>query len=81
VGLKNSVTETAELEPWFDWNLNEECFQYDECELLLPFIRAGKPVLQVEYATPVGAFCDQARALGFSSMRKRLDLDAWRQPC
>ena len=81
VGLKNSVTETAELEPYFDWNLNEECFEFDECELLLPFIRAGKTVLQVEYATETSAFCAAARQLGFSSMKKNLDLDAFRAPC
>jgi hypothetical protein len=81
VGLKNSITETAELEPYFDWALNEECFQYDECELLQPFIDAGKAVLQVEYALDTARFCPAARQLGFASMRKRLDLDAWRQPC
>lgn len=81
VGLKNSVTETAELEPYFDWNLNEECFQYQECELLEPFTRAGKAVLQVEYATDPRDFCPQARALGFASMRKNLELDAARMAC
>lgn len=81
VGLKNSIGETVELEPYFDWALNEECFQYDECDLLKPFIDAGKAVLQVEYLLEVDHFCDEARALGFSSMRKRLDLDAWREPC
>lgn len=80
-GLKNSITEIAELEPYFDWALNEECFQYDECELLQPFIAAGKAVLQVEYALDTARFCPAARQLGFASMKKRLDLDAWRQPC
>ena len=81
VGLKNSVTETAELEPYFDWNLNEECFQYQECELLEPFTRAGKAVLQVEYATDPRDFCPRASALGFASMRKNLELDAARMAC
>lgn len=81
VGLKNSITETAELEPYFDWALNEECFQYNECDLLQPFLDAGKAVLQVEYALDTAEFCPQAKALGFSSMRKRLLLDAWREPC
>jgi hypothetical protein len=76
VGLKNSVGETAVLEPYFDWNLNEECFQYNECQLLAPFTKAGKAVLQVEYATVPATFCPTARALGFSSMKKDLNLDA-----
>lgn len=58
----------------------QEC-QYDECELLQPFIAAGKAVLQVEYARDTARFCPAARQLGFASMKKRLDLDAWRQPC
>lgn len=81
VGLKNSITETAELEPHFDWALNEECFRYDECELLRPFLDAGKAVLQVEYALDTSEFCPSARTHGFASMRKRLRLDAWRDPC
>jgi hypothetical protein len=76
VGLKNSVGETAELEPYFDWNLNEECFQFNECDRLAPFLRAGKAVLQVEYASDPAVFCAQARALGLSSMKKHLNLDA-----
>lgn len=81
VGLKNSIGETAELEPFFDWALNEECFQYKECDQLAPFTRAGKTVLQVEYKTDPASFCPQARALGFASMRKNLNLDAARTPC
>ena len=81
VGLKNSIGETAVLEPHFDWALNEECFQYNECGLLSPFTKAGKPVLQVEYKTDPSLFCPRARELGFSSMKKNLDLDAPRTPC
>jgi hypothetical protein len=38
-------------------------------------------VFVVEYELETGAFCERARSLGFMAMRKRLDLDAWRQPC
>ncbi len=37
------------LLPYFDGALNEECFAYDECEALTPFIEAKKPVFQAEY--------------------------------
>lgn len=79
IALKNDVDQTAALEPAFDFAINEQCFEYDECASLDPFVRAGKAVLQVEYSLPLNAFC--GHAAGFSSMRKHLELDARRQPC
>jgi hypothetical protein len=80
-GLKNDLDQVAALEPDFDWALDEQCYQYRECDALRPFARAGKAVLIAEYETAPAAFCAQARAAGYSAIRKRLDLDAWRQPC
>nr|KAG5714273.1 hypothetical protein BaRGS_018490 [Batillaria attramentaria] len=31
VGLKNAVDLLNDLEPYFDWALNEECLDYNEC--------------------------------------------------
>ena len=81
IGLKNDMDQIPDLLPYFDWALNEECFEYEECETLLPFIEVGKAVFNVEYSLDTSQFCDKATALGFSSMRKNLDLDAWREPC
>ncbi|MFD7613983.1 endo alpha-1,4 polygalactosaminidase [Streptomyces sp. NPDC059828] len=81
VGLKNDLPQIPELVRDFDFAVNEECAQYEECALLTPFIKAGKAVFHVEYALSTGEFCAQARRLGLSSMRKRLNLDPWRQPC
>ena len=81
IGLKNDLAQAAELEPQFDWALNEQCFQYDECDRLTPFVRAGKAVFTVEYELDTAAFCPEARQRGFMSMRKRLSLDASREPC
>jgi hypothetical protein len=81
VGLKNDVEQAAALAPAFDFAVNEECAKYHECERLRVFVGAGKPVFHVEYDLATGQFCPAVRALGFSSMRKRLELDAWRQPC
>ena len=82
VGMKNGIeTVDGETAAAFDWALNEECFQYDECELMQPFLSAGKAVFQVEYKLATGSFCTEANRLGFSSMRKRLALDAWREAC
>jgi hypothetical protein len=81
VGLKNDLDQVAALEPDFDWALDEQCFQYRECDALQPFARAGKAVLIAEYETEPPAFCPPARAAGYSAIRKHLELDAWRQAC
>jgi hypothetical protein len=87
VGLKNDVGQAAVLEPDFDFAVDEQCAEYHECDELSVFIRAGKPVFEAEYGLPTVRFCDASRALRFSAtlrfsaIRKRLDLDAWREPC
>jgi len=81
VGLKNDLDQAAELQSDYDWALNEECFQNSECDLLRPFVAAGKAVFNVEYSLDTSAFCPLAQALGFMSMRKSLSLDASRTPC
>ncbi len=80
-GFKNDLDQASDLEPPFDFAIVEECFQYDECDLALPFIEAGKAVFEVEYSGTLESFCPQANAMGFMSMKKNLDLDAPRQPC
>ncbi len=81
IGLKNDLDQVAALEPDFDWALNEQCFQYDECGRLAPFTRAGKAVFVAEYELAPSAFCARAQADGLMAMRKRLDLDAARDAC
>ncbi|MEZ4471488.1 MAG: endo alpha-1,4 polygalactosaminidase [bacterium] len=85
VGLKNALDLIPALVGDFDWALNEECFAYEECDTLAPFIQAGKAVFQIEYVDgevpPGPQTCVEARRLGFSTLFKRYDLDAWRQPC
>lgn len=49
VALKNDVEQIPELHAWFDFTVNEECADYDECDTLQPFIDAGKAVLNAEY--------------------------------
>ena len=48
IGLKNDLGQIPELLSHFDWAINEQCFQYDECQLLLPFVPAGKPGFGIE---------------------------------
>jgi hypothetical protein len=81
VGLKNDLDQVTDLVGNFDWALNEECFTYDECDQLHPFVAAGKAVFNVEYTLATDQFCPQAHTLGFNSMSKHLNLDGYRIPC
>jgi hypothetical protein len=81
VGLKNDLDQVPDLVSSFDWALDEQCFQYNECDALTPFIQAGKAVLEVEYQGNPDNFCPAADAIGLSSMKKKLSLTSWRQPC
>ncbi len=47
--LKNDLAQIPELVDFYDGALNEECFAYDECDQLLPFTAASKPVFNAEY--------------------------------
>ncbi len=81
IGLKNDLDQVTELLPHFDWILNEECFTYHECDELLPFIHAGKPVFIIEYDLLPQAFCQQANQMGFNAIHKNLELDAYLTNC
>ena len=81
IGLKNDLSQIEQLVDLFDWALNEQCFEYDECETLAPFIQTGKAVLGVEYELNPSQFCTMAQSMQFSWMKKNWDLDAWVAPC
>lgn len=81
IGLKNDVEQVEDLVDWFDFAVNEECARYGECELLVPFVAAGKAVFHVEYDLEPHEFCHVTVPLGFSSMVKDRELTAWRLPC
>ncbi|MFB8398189.1 endo alpha-1,4 polygalactosaminidase [Streptomyces yangpuensis] len=81
VGLKNDLDQIPQLVGDFDFAVNEQCAQYDECERLTPFIAAGKAVFHAEYELSTSRFCPRSRELKLSSLQKRYDLDAWRRVC
>jgi hypothetical protein len=84
IGLKNDPDQVADLLPYFDWALTEDCFAEGWCEQMLPFIKAGKPVFAAEY-TDTGItteqFCPQAKEMNISAILKNRDLDAYREAC
>ncbi len=79
--LKNDLGQVGKLLPYFDYALNEQCFQYEECDLLVPFVDAGKAVFGVEYRLETEEFCPQANEMDFNFLKKKLSLRAWRVPC
>lgn len=81
VALKNDVDQVPQLLGSFDFAVDEQCYQYQECDALEPFVRAGKAVFEVEYSGSPAVFCPVTTALGFSSMLKDQQLDATRTPC
>ena len=75
IGLKNDLGQVASLVNDFDWAINEQCFAYNECSLLQPFITKGKAVFNVEYDGTPSVFCPKAKSLKF--MSKYDDAGAW----
>ncbi|KAI4201151.1 MAG: hypothetical protein LQ350_003466 [Teloschistes chrysophthalmus] len=86
IGLKNAGTILPQVESLMQWAVNEQCVEYDECELFESFIQHGKPVFHVEYpeSAPsismqdVDKFCNPK---GFSTVLKKLNLDEWVYEC
>jgi hypothetical protein len=89
LGLKNAgeiVNATIDM---MQWEVNEQCIQYDECESFQPFIAAGKPVFHIEYPSDVplvsssvkASICEDTTASGFSTVLKDLNLDDWVEYC
>jgi len=85
VGLKNDNDQTAQLQPYFDWALDEECNFYSECNTEDPFINANKAVFNAEYiddGESTDQFCSADVAAHINGVLFDLNLDgATYQPC
>lgn len=72
VGLKNDLDQVTALVDWFDFSVNEECHDYGECDLLQPFITAGKPVFNAEYANGLNGAQNRASSLCPTALNENL---------
>lgn len=89
VALKNDLGQASTLQPYFDFAISEQCFQYSECGLPAPGIQAwpstyGKAVFNVEYKTKTSTFCPLANSASynFNSIAKNANLyDTPWTPC
>jgi len=82
VGLKNDLAQINNLVDYFDFILNEQCFEYSECNILTAFINQGKAAFNVEYlqeyvdsATARDSICQQSNTLQISTLVLPLLLD------
>ncbi len=75
MGLKNLPENAPSLEPNFDWALDEQCFQYDECSYFeMSFIPKGKAVFDVEYGQAPD--CSSATSAHLNAQQRDLNLVA-----
>ena len=77
VGLKNDLGQLSDLKPYFDFAINEQCFQYKECDYPPPglpdWTASGKAVFNVEYKSQ-SLNCPQAGTWKINSILKTVDL-------
>jgi len=85
VALKNDLGQLTDLLPYFDYAINEQCFQYKECDNnpapgYPAWVAAGKAVFQVEYRSSPRRFCALANAANFNSIRKSSTFNLYDTP-
>jgi len=86
IGLKNDLDQIDDLISYFDFAVNEQCHEYNECDKLRPFILANKAVLNAEYAgkykNNIKALCQESKKNRFSTLVLPIDLDdSFRYSC
>jgi endo-alpha-1,4-polygalactosaminidase (GH114 family) len=97
IGLKNGGDIIPSVIEKMQWSVNEQCAQYDECDVYAAFTDVGKPVFHIEYADEIevnnklkvravtssqkSAACDAKSAENFSTVIKNMELDAWVEYC
>ena len=84
IGQKNAPDQTTDLLGVLDFAITEDAFHYDWAEAMRPYVEAGKPVFATEYTDLPGDFetaCRKSKALGFSTILKNRNLNAWTRTC
>jgi len=81
VALKNDVKQVPTLAPFFDFALNEQCHQYNECGNYSYFTGANKPVFNAEYASKYkttsgqNSLCASAQQANLRTLVLNVNLD------
>ena len=94
MGLKNAGAIIGSVIKEMQWSVNEQCAEFDECDIYAAFTRANKPVFHIEY--PKGddtnnnddvtteqkkKACTANAAGKFSTVIKNMNLDYWVEYC
>ncbi|KAL4985079.1 glycoside hydrolase superfamily [Aspergillus falconensis] len=91
IGLKNAGSIIPRVITNMQWSVNEQCAEFDECNVFQQFVDEGKPVFHIEYpkngavstsSVDKVAVCAEFKgAEGFSTVVKDIELDEWVQAC
>ncbi|KAJ5698427.1 hypothetical protein N7462_000432 [Penicillium macrosclerotiorum] len=96
IGLKNGGEIIPDVIGKMQWSVNEQCAQYDECDVYAAFTEANKPVFHIEYSGEIDSkrrlmarvtnsekstACNAPNSENFSTVIKNMDLDAWVEYC
>jgi Glycoside-hydrolase family GH114 len=85
VGLKNDRDQAATLQPYFDFGIEEECWDNEECGAVRAWpSQYGKAIFDVEYGLEPADFCPRSNSpqFDFNSIAKTDDLfDLPYAPC
>jgi hypothetical protein len=58
----------------FDFELDEQCQEYSECDSFTEFSKSGKAIFDVEYKANLTLNCSQFSSLSINALKKDLDL-------
>lgn len=82
IGLKNDLLQASDLEPYFDFAVNEQCVAYQECDYLSAFKNSNKLIINIEYDSSLIAsdaaklnLCTEADYAGMKTKVMTLALD------
>ncbi len=89
IALKNDLDQIPQLVTYFDFAVNEQCHEFDECDVYGPFHSAGKPVFNAEYldrwrtsAVARDSLCQAALVEGLHTLVLPVGLDdSFRYSC
>ncbi len=89
VGLKNDINQIPNLLDYFDFAVNEQCHEFNECGRYQLFTAANKPVFNVEYGSELqnddaarDKLCQQARFENMRTLILPIELDdSFRYSC
>lgn len=81
IGLKNGMLYLPQVGSLFDFAINEQCHEYNECKTYAAFTKAKKPVYNLEYkkayrnAKTFKALCTSSNKIGITTVLYPLNLN------